>query len=305
LQKSKQHVGDNMPLTMAKWVMLFAAALPCMAFAEFEGGQRNFVRGGYAQLLLNTKSGNAVDVTGPIVKPGDNALLGLLRVPALGLPPNVQADVGDAGSPVVSVGRFLDDYWALEGLLLALPFKHDVMGKGTIERLGQVATVKQLPPTLILHRYFGAPSNQFRPSVGLGLNYTRFFSAKATPALEAYTGGPTDVSLSPSTGLGAFAGGMWKIDSRWHMNVLLGYVDVKTTATLTTRQTRLSNTSPVLQDQPAPVPELARNPITGLVVNGVLNDIATSRGGNLGTFERKLDLRLNPYVFAVTLGYAF
>jgi outer membrane protein W len=285
-------------------VVLLALA-PFAATAQFERGQRNFVRGGYGQLLVNTTSGNAVDVTGPIVKPGDNGLLDLLRIPALGIPAGVQADVGNAGSPILSVGRFLDENWAVEGLVLALPFKHDVMGKGTIERLGQVATVKQLPPTLILHRFFGAPSSQFRPSVGVGLNYTRFFSARATPALEAYTGGPTEISLSPSTGLGAFAGGMWKIDARWHMNVMLGYVDVSTTATLTTRNTRLTAASPVLQDQPAPVPALASNPLTGPVVTGVLNDIANNRGGSLGTFERKLDLRLNPYVFAVTIGYAF
>jgi outer membrane protein len=297
----QRHLGRWL---ICAWIATVSAAASAQP-SGFEDGKRNFVRGGYAQLLLNTKSGNVVDVTGPIVKPGDNALLDFLRIPALGIPPNVQADVGNAGSPILSVGRFLDENWAVEGVVLALPFKHDVIGKGTIDRLGPVASVKQLPPTLILHRFFGSPSNQFRPSVGLGLNYTRFFSARATPALEAYAGGPTDVSLSPSTGLGAFAGGMWKIDSRWHMNLLLGYVKVNTTATLTTRSTKLTAASPVLQDQPAPVPALANNPITGAVVTGVLNDIANNRGGNLGTFERKLDLRLDPYVLAITIGYAF
>jgi outer membrane protein len=294
--------------TALKCSWVFAAAL-CLsqglALAQTQAEPRYFVRGGFAQLQINTKSGNAVDVTGPIVKPGDNGLLDLLRIPALGIPANVQAEVGNAGAPVFSIGRFLDEHWAVEGLVLALPFKHDVVGKGTIERLGPVASVKQLPPTLILHRYFGSPASQFRPSLGVGLNYTRFFSARATPALEAYTGGPTEISLSPSTGLGAFTGGVWKIDSRWHLNVTLGYVDVSTTATLITRNTKLTASSPVLQDQPAPVPELARNPLTGPIVTGVLNDIANNRGGSLGTFERKLELRLNPYVFAVTLGYAF
>jgi hypothetical protein len=36
-----------------------------------------------------------------------------------------------------------------------------------------------------------------------------------------------------------------------------------------------------------------------------LNEIAISRGGTLGTFERKLDLRLNPYVFYVSTGFHF
>jgi outer membrane protein len=285
-------------------VVLAFAAQPAQVAAQTQE-YRNFVRGGFAQLQLNDKSGNVTDVTGPIVKPGDNALLDLLRVPALGIPPNVQAAVGNAGSPFLSVGRFITDNIAIEGLILALPFKHDVVGQGTIAKLGQIASVKQLPPTLIAHYYFGGAESKFRPSLGVGLNYTRFFSAKATPALEAYTGGPTDISLSSSTGFGGFAGALWKIDSRWHVNVLLGYVDVKTTATITTRDTQLTSSSPVLQDLPAPVPELARNPVTGPVVNGVLNDIARQRGGDLGTYERKLDLKLNPYVFGVSVGYAF
>jgi outer membrane protein len=292
-----------------KTLLLAALAWPCWAGAQsalaIDQTPRNFVRAGYVQLQVNTKSGNVTDATGPIIQQTDNALLDLLNIPALGVPANVQADIGNAGTPVGSVGRFLDDHWALEGLLLALPFKHTVTGQGTIAKLGAVATVKQLPPTLILHRYFGARTATFRPSLGLGLNYTHFFSARATPALEAYTGGPTDISLKPSTGLGAFAGAMVKIDARWHFNVLLGYVDVKTTATLTTRDTQLTNTSAVLQDQPDPVPGLASNALTGPIVNAVLRDIARDRGGNLGTYERKLDLRLNPYVFAVTLGYAF
>ncbi|MCU0950690.1 MAG: hypothetical protein MUC68_06415 [Burkholderiaceae bacterium] len=273
------------------------------ALAEAE--PRNFVRGGYAYLKLNTASGDVRDITGPIIRPGDNPLLGLLGVPPLGVPAGVQAEVGNAGAPFLSVGRFLTPHWAIEGVVLALPFEHDVTGAGTIARLGPVATLKQVPPTLILHRYFGDASARFRPALGVGVNYTRFFSVKATPALEQYTGGPTTVSLSPSWGPGVFASGMWRIDRRLHLNVLLGYVDVRSTATLVTRNTRLTNTSPVLQDQPAPVPQLAGNPLTGPIVNGVLQDIANRRGGDLGSYERKLDLKLNPYVFALSVGYAF
>lgn len=276
-----------------------AAAIPAQA------QPRNFARAGVVKLALNTKSGSVVDVTGPIVKPGDNFLLDLLGIGALGVPPNTQAQVADASSLVLSVGRFLDSHWAVEALVLAAPFKHDIAGAGTIARLGKVVTTQQLPPTVIAHRFFGDPGNRFRPSLGLGLNHTRFFKTEATPALEAYTGGPTKVKLSPSTGLGLFAGGMLQLSPRWHLNLLVGYVDVKTTATLTTRDTRLTAASPVLQDQADPVPGLASNPLTAPVVTGVLNDIAASRGGTLGTFERKVNLRLNPYVFYVSTGFHF
>lgn len=284
---------------LAVALMLAATAL------RAQDDPRNFVRGGYAYLKLNTESGDARDLSGPIIRPSDNLLLGLLGIPALGVPAGVQAEVGNAGSAFVSLGRFLTPHWAIEGVILALPFEHEVRGAGTIARLGPVATLKQLPPTLILHRYFGDAAASFRPALGLGINYTRFFGAKATPALEQYTGGPTTVSLSSSWGPGVFASGMWRIDRRLHLNLLVGYVDVSTTATLVTRNTRLSNSSPVLQDQPAPVPQLASNPLTGAIVNGVLQDIANRRGGDLGAYERTLDLKLNPYVVALSVGYAF
>jgi outer membrane protein W len=284
-------------------VLLLTWALSSLALAGET--PRHFTRLGYVQVQINNDSGAARDITGPIVKPGDNGLLDLLGIPALGIPSNVRAEVNDAGSAVLSLGRFIDGHWAIEALVLAAPFEHEIAGAGTIARLGTVATTKQLPPTVIAHRYFGDPSSRFRASLGIGLNHTRFFSTRATPALEAYTGGPTTVKLSPSTGLGAFASGMLKLTPRWHLNLLVGYVNVKTTATVTTRETRLTNRSPVLQDQPAPVPGLATNPITGPIVNGVLGDIAQQRGGNLGTYERKIDLKLNPYVFFVSTGYSF
>ena len=294
----------------ARWVLLgIALGGPWSAGAQEaarpDGERKNFVRGGFAYLKLNDRSTDARDLTGPVIRTSDNGLFGLLGVPDIGIPKGVQADVGNASSGYMSFGRFLTPDWALEAIALAAPFKHEITGKGTIARLGPVATVKQLPPTVVLHRYFRAPDATLRPSLGLGVNYTRFFSARATPALEAYTGGPTDIKLSSSTGPAAFAGAMWQVDKRLHVNFLLGYVKVKTTATLTTRNTRLTASSPVLQDSPAPVPGLASNALTGPVVTGILNDIAQRRGGSLGTFERQMDLQLDPTVFAVSVGYRF
>jgi outer membrane protein W len=267
--------------------------------------RRWFWRAGYAYLKLNDSSSDARDITGPVVRPSDNALLALLGIPPIGVPAGVRAEVGDAGSAFVSLGRYFSPYWSVEALVLAVPFEHEVRGAGTLARLGPVATVKQVPPTVIGYYHFRDPSKTFRPALGLGLNYTRFFDARATPALEQYVGGPTSVSLSSSWGPGVFASGLWRFDKRLHVNLTLGYVDVRTTATLTTTNTQLSNTSPVLQDQPAPVPQLASNALTGPIVNGILQNIAQQRGGNLGTYERQIDLKLNPYVFALTVGYSF
>lgn len=63
--------------------------------------------------------------------------------------------------------RFLTNNLALE-LILATK-KHEVTAGGV-----PVGTVKHLPPTLTLQYHF-APDSGFRPYVGAGINYTRFY----------------------------------------------------------------------------------------------------------------------------------
>ncbi|MCS6997664.1 MAG: hypothetical protein NZ533_12110 [Casimicrobiaceae bacterium] len=275
-----------------------------------EPKNRWFVRLGGAYIKLNDKSSDARDVTGPVLTASDHPLLGVLglispNARSFGIPAGVTVDVRDSQSVYGSVGKFLDDHWAVEGLILAVPFKHDIYGAGTIKRLGKVATVKQLPPTLILHRYFGSWGDTLRPSFGVGVNYTYFFDAEATPALESYTGGPTEIKMKPSVGMGVFAGLQYQFSKRSHVKLTVGYVSVRTTATLTTRDTMLNSRSPVLQDYPPPINQLASNPITGAILDSVLNDVARSRGGTLGTYERQIDSKLDPYVALLSVGYSF
>lgn len=63
--------------------------------------------------------------------------------------------------------RFLTNKLALE-LILATQ-KHEVTAGGV-----PVGTVKHLPPTLMLQYHF-TPDGGFRPYVGAGINYTRFY----------------------------------------------------------------------------------------------------------------------------------
>ncbi|WP_313083284.1 OmpW family outer membrane protein, partial [Atlantibacter sp.] len=59
-------------------------------------------------------------------------------------------------------------------LLAATPFRHKV-GLGAT---GDLATVHQLPPTLMAQWYFGDATSKARPYVGVGVNYTTFFDEK-------------------------------------------------------------------------------------------------------------------------------
>jgi outer membrane protein len=72
---------------------------------------------------------------------------------------------------------FMTDAWAVE-VLAAWPYKHDIeLLDGT-----KVGSTKQLPPTVSI-QYHWAPDSVFQPYVGVGLNYTNFFSQKTTGPL--------------------------------------------------------------------------------------------------------------------------
>ncbi len=286
---------------------LLLGAMPHFSAGAQEAPGRWFVRIGAAGIEPNDSSSDARDITGPVLHASDHPVLPLLApgFDSYGIPPGSKVDVRGTTSVFGSVGRFLDDHWAVEGLLLAWPFKHDIYGAGTLQKQGKLVTVKQLPPTLILHYYFNEPRSAWRPSLGIGLNYTRFFEARATPALEAYTGGPTEISMKPSWGLGVFAGMQHAVNERLHINLTLGYVQVKTTATMITRNTMLSGSSPVLYDYPDPVNQIPTNPVSREAMDNLVRQVAAQRGGDLGTFERRIDNKLNPTVLLLSVGYSF
>lgn len=104
-------------------------------------------------------------------------------------------------------------------LLLATPFKHDV----STSKLGKVAEVSQLPPSLMAQYYFGTANSDIRPYVGAGLNYTIFFDEKGKGALSG-----TDVSVDNSWGLAAQAGVDMNITDNLFANASVWYMDIDT-----------------------------------------------------------------------------
>lgn len=77
-------------------------------------------------------------------------------------------------------------------LLAATPFRHKV-GTGPT---GTIATVHQLPPTLMAQWYFGDAQSKVRPYVGAGINYTTFFNEDFNDTGKA--AGLSDLSLKDS-----------------------------------------------------------------------------------------------------------
>jgi outer membrane protein len=129
-------------------------------------------------------------------------------------------------------------------VLAATPFKHDIVGKGDLEGV-DVGETSHLPPTLSLQYYFGEKNSRFNPYVGLGLNYTLFFSEKVDGKLVdtlntlptvAHLGGvhSADLELDGSFGLAAQAGVDVQLKDNWYLNAAVWYVDIDTSATLKT-----------------------------------------------------------------------
>ena len=146
--------------------------------------------------------------------------------------PGSGVDVDNAVTLGFTVGYMVTDNLGIE-LLGVVPPEHDLEGDGSIAGLGDIGDTKVLPPTLSVQYHF-LPDADFNPFVGIGLNYTTFFSESASPSLEAALGGPTSIELDDSFGVAGQIGVDWNVRDNWYGNATLWYVDMNTEATLNT-----------------------------------------------------------------------
>jgi outer membrane protein len=128
-------------------------------------------------------------------------------------------DVNSKVAPELDFSYFVTHNIALE-LILATR-KHDVSSAGV-----NIGSVKHLPPTLTVQYHF-LPDQKFRPYVGAGLNYTRFYD------INLLNGAATvdKSSWGPALQVGADI----EINKRFFFNVDIKRIwmdtDVKLTAT--------------------------------------------------------------------------
>ncbi len=126
---------------------------------------------------------------------------------------------------------FYDNNWAVE-LLAATPFTHDVTIQDPNAVLGvdgaKLAKVSHLPPTLSVLYYFDTASN-FKPYVGVGLNYTIFYDEKFESAPTSL--GLTNLELDGSFGYSLQVGADYHITENWHVITSVRYIDINSNAT--------------------------------------------------------------------------
>lgn len=121
-------------------------------------------------------------------------------------------DVGSAVRPTITAEYFIRDNIGIE-VLAALPFEHDLF----IDGLGKIGSTKHLPPTVSI-QYHTKPLGRVSPFVGVGVNYTTFFSEQTRGALTG-----SDLHLEDSWGFAAHAGldialsprDALRLDARW------------------------------------------------------------------------------------------
>ncbi len=166
-----------------------------------------------------------VRVRGIMVAPNENST-GI--TPAF---PTEEVSVNNSIMPEVDITHMVTNNVGFE--LIAATTKHSVSGtSGTTGGIGKLASTWVLPPTLTVQYHF-APEGKVRPYVGAGVNWTLFYSEKASNGLETAVG-PTNVKLDSSFGWAVQAGVDVPLNDRMFLNFDVKYIDIDTNARLRT-----------------------------------------------------------------------
>ncbi|MES1940402.1 OmpW family outer membrane protein [Salinisphaera sp. T5B8] len=130
----------------------------------------------------------------------------------------------------LTIAYLISDNLAVE-LLGASPFKHDLTLSGGALDGTPLGDIKHLPPTVSLQYRFNNES-AFTPYVGLGLNYTFFFSEDVSDEAQAI--GVEKIELDDSFGPAAQVGVDYALTDNWLINADVRYLQIDTTAKVST-----------------------------------------------------------------------
>ena len=142
----------------------------------------------------------------------------LIRVRAIDIVPNTSSSAANLGAsdewtPDIDFSYFITKNIALE-LLTDIPENATITSNGA-----NIGSVKILPPTLTLQYHF-IPDGTFRPYVGAGINYSRFYDVNLV-------GGTLTVDNN-SWGGALQAGFDYGLDKNWFLNLDVKYIWMST-----------------------------------------------------------------------------
>ena len=197
--------------------LTFSALFAFAGSAQAQSAGTFTVRAGATTIMPDVTSGN-------------------LSAPSL---PNTRVDIKNATQVSGGITYMWTDNIAID-LPLGIPFKHKVIGAGSIEGVGTLATVKALPITLSVQYRLGAAQDAVRPYIGLGGTYAKFGDSKGTEALNALTGGtpsnPTVMNMDNKFGSLVQLGAVVKVYKAWSVDFSVNKIFLKTTGHLSTGQ---------------------------------------------------------------------
>lgn len=207
---------------------LICAAILCSATAtQAQTAGSTIVSAGWLHLAPQSSS-KPLEVTSPVnvTKTGTGS------------------SVSSADTLGLLVNHFFTDKIAGE-FVLGVPPTHKLNGTGSYEKYGELGSVKQWSPAVLVKYFFGDATTRFRPYVGVGVNYTWYSDAKVTNsqfAAEQLLNGNTantsvkaDASWNPVFTVGA----NYALTDRWYAGAFVSYLPLKTTAKITTTGTPL------------------------------------------------------------------
>jgi len=184
-----------------------------------------------------------------LVKLGWNKIMPKVKSDDLTAPslPGSQIDIKSASALFFTAAYMITDDISVEALG-GLPYKHDIVGAGAVAGVGQIGSIHQISPTLLLQYRFMAADAALRPYVGAGPTFAKFYGSKGSAELTAVTnpgGPPTTIGGDTEWGGTVQAGANYKIDKHWFVDAAVLKTFISTKATLSTGQETKARLNPV------------------------------------------------------------
>jgi outer membrane protein len=184
-----------------------------------------------------------------MVKLGWNKIMPKVKSDDLSAPslPGSKIDIKSASALFFTATYMITDDISVEALG-GLPYKHDIVGAGAVAGVGKIGSVHQVSPTVLLQYRFMAADAPFRPYVGAGPTFAKFYGTKGSAALTAVTnpgGPPTTIGGDTEWGGTIEVGGNYKIDKHWFIDAAVLKTFISTKATLSTGQSTSAKLDPI------------------------------------------------------------
>ena len=184
-----------------------------------------------------------------LVKLGWNKIMPKVKSDDLTAPslPGSQIDIKSASALFFTAAYMITDDISVEALG-GLPYKHTVVGAGSVAGVGKIGSIHQISPTLLLQYRFMAADSAFRPYVGAGPTFAKFYGSQGSAELTAVTnpgGPPTTIGGDTEWGGTVQAGANYKIDKHWFVDAAVLKTFISTKAMLSTGQETKARLNPI------------------------------------------------------------